>query len=69
MGSIRKTEDELTKDQNNGTGDVEYNQFDNTQLVNMLKMVGLDTSGLDRSELLDNCHTYDDLSKVHQVRL
>ncbi|EGG05597.1 uncharacterized protein MELLADRAFT_63997 [Melampsora larici-populina 98AG31] len=62
---IRKPEDELTKDQDNRTGNVDYNQFDNTQLVNMLKMVGLDTSGLARSELLDNCRTYNGLSKVH----
>lgn len=41
---------------------INYEQFSDIQLTDMLKIVGLDTSGFDRKALLQNCNTYTELS-------
>lgn len=44
---------------------INYEQFDDSQLIYMLKDVGLDTDGFSRIELLKNCNSYHDMSKHH----
>jgi hypothetical protein len=45
------------------TDQVNYERFNNSQLIDMLKDVGLDTDDLSRIELLKNCKIYTDLSE------
>ncbi|EGG00680.1 uncharacterized protein MELLADRAFT_93075 [Melampsora larici-populina 98AG31] len=40
----------------------DYSNFDDDQLFEMLKTVGLDTTGFDRIELLKNCNAYTELT-------
>lgn len=40
---------------------IDYNQFHDNQMINMLKEVGLDTNGFQRNDLLKNCQIYTDL--------
>ncbi|EGF98002.1 uncharacterized protein MELLADRAFT_84098 [Melampsora larici-populina 98AG31] len=43
------------------SSNINYEQFSDVQLNDMLKIVGLDTSGFDRKALLQNCNAYTEL--------
>lgn len=49
----------------NADTNTKYSQFNKDQLIEMLRGVGLDTSGLWREDLLMNCRTYDELSEYY----
>ncbi|EGG09450.1 uncharacterized protein MELLADRAFT_95928 [Melampsora larici-populina 98AG31] len=40
---------------------IDYTRFNNNQLIEMLKDVGLDTSGFERDDLLKSCNAYTEL--------
>lgn len=45
------------------TEEVNFGQFEHTELVQMLRDVGLDTAGWGKEELIQTCEIYKDLSK------
>lgn len=47
------------------TNQLNYAQFNNFQLIDMLKDVRLDTNRSSKIELLKNCNSYHELSKYH----
>lgn len=44
---------------------VDYSEYHDTELIDMLHTVGVDTRGFDRGKLLKSCHSYTELSENH----
>lgn len=47
------------------TQKVDFNQFNDGQLVELLRMVGVDAAAVDRISLIHQCKTYHELSEYH----